>query len=106
MRNEPALRARLWRNVALMCQRLHEAGVDTGRSTSQVIPIMIRDDAVALTITEELFERGVYIHPIFYPAVAKNQSRLRTSITATHNEEEIEEGGNVTSVLARHGKCS
>ena len=108
VRNEPQLRARLWRNVALMRQRLHEGGVDTGRSTSQVIPIMIRDDdIVPVTIAEELFDAGVYIHPILYPAVARNQSRLRMSVTAGHSEEEIEEGARlVISVLDKYGKCS
>ena len=106
VRNEPQLRTRLWRNVALMRERLHEGGVDTGRSASQVIPIMIRDDAVALAIAEELFDKGVYIHPIFYPAVAKNQSRLRMSITAGHSEAEIEEGARIViEVLDKHGKC-
>ena len=105
VRAEPRLRKRLWRNVALMRERLHEGGVDTGRSTSQVIPIMIRDDTAALIIAEELFEAGVYIHPVFYPAVAKNQSRLRMSITAGHSEAEIEEGARIViETLYKHGK--
>ena len=105
VRNEPQIRRRLWNNVALMREGLQEGGVDTGRSTSQVISIMIRDDAVALEIAEELFDRGVYIHPIFYPAVAKNQSRLRMSITAGHSEAEIEEGARIViSVLDKYCK--
>ena len=54
----------------------------------------------------ELFERGVYIHPVFYPAVAKNQARLRMAISAGHSEADIEEGAqSVISVLRKHGKC-
>ena len=106
--DEPQLRAKLWSNVALMRERLREGGVDTGRSTSQVIPIMIRgEEAISITIAEELFERGVYIHPVFYPAVAKNQARLRMAISAGHSEAEIEEGAQtIISVLHKHGKCS
>ena len=105
--DEPQLRGKLWSNVSLMRQRLHEAGVDTGRSTSQVIPIMIRGkEAISVVIAEELFERGVYIHPVFYPAVAKNAARLRMAISAGHSEAEIEEGARtVISVLRQHGKC-
>ena len=106
VRGEPQLRAKLWSNVALMRERLREGGVDTGRSTSQVIPIMIRDDASSITIAEELFDQGVFIHPILYPAVAKNQSRLRMAISAGHSKAEIEEGARlVISVLGKHGKC-
>ena len=108
VRDEPQLRGKLWSNVSLMRRRLREAGVDTGRSTSQVIPIMIRgDEAISIAIAEELFERGVYIHPVFYPAVAKNQARLRMAISAGHSEEEIEEGARaVISVLDKYGKCA
>ena len=107
VRDEPQLRAKLWSNVALMRERLREAGVDTGRSTSQVIPIMIRgEEANRIAIAEELFERGVYIHPVFFPAVAKNQARLRMAISAGHSEAEIEEGAQtMIAVLKKHGKC-
>ena len=106
VRDEPQLREKLWRNVSLMHDRLREAGVDTGRSDSQIIPIMIGDEATAFRVTEDLFEQGVYINPINYPAVAKNRSRLRMSVTAGHSEAEIEEGARiVVSVLDKYGKC-
>ena len=105
VRREPHLRAKLWSNVLLMRERLHQGGVDTGRSTSQVISIMVRDDAAVFTITEALFEHGVYINPIVYPAVPRNQSRLRMAISAGHSESEIEEGARiVVSVLGQYGK--
>ena len=106
VRNEPQLRATLSHNTTLMKQRLNEDGVDTGNSTSQVIPIMIRDEAKTFAITQELFDQGVYICPINYPAVAKNKTRLRMTISAAHSEAEIEEGARIViSVLRNHGLC-
>ena len=106
VRDEPELRAQLWSNTVLMRKRLLEVGVDMGRSTSHIIPIMIGDEAAAFAITEALFETGVYINPINYPAVAKNRSRLRMAITAGHSEEEIEEGARIViTVLDKYGKC-
>ena len=104
--DEPELRAKLWRNVTLMHERLREVGVDTGHSDSQIIPIMIGDEATAFAVTEDLFDQGVYINPIVYPAVAKNRSRLRMAVTAGHSEAEIEQGARIMiSVLRKHGKC-
>jgi glycine C-acetyltransferase len=105
-RNEPELRERLWDNVAWMKRRLDEAGVPTGDSTSQVIPIMVRDDARVFQMGEELFREGVFINPVKYPAVGKHKSRFRMSISAAHTREELDEGADViVSVLQRYGIC-
>jgi glycine C-acetyltransferase len=105
-RNEPELRDRLWDNVAWMKRRLDEAGVPTGDSTSQVIPIMVRDDARVFQMGEELFREGVFINPVKYPAVGKHKSRFRMSISAAHTREELDEGADViVSVLQRYGIC-
>ena len=95
VRSEPELRSRLWKNVTLMRKYLTEGGIDTGHSNSQIIPIMVRDEDRAFEIAKELFEEGVYICPIAYPAVAKNQSRLRMTISADHSSEEITRGAQV-----------
>ena len=106
VRGEPQLRAKLWRNTRLMRGYLGDAGINTGNSSSQIIPIMVGDYESAFAITEDLLDKGVYINPINYPAVAQNKSRLRMSITAEHSEADLEEGAQaIASVLAKHGKC-
>ena len=104
--SEPELREKLWENVRFMHARLQEAGVDVGDSTSQVISIMIRDDAGIFEIAEALLHEGVYINPIRYPAVGKHKSRFRMSISAAHTKAELEEGAQIiTSALKKYGKC-
>jgi len=104
--NEPELRTRLWDNVATMQQLLAEGGVPIGDSTSQVIPIMVRDDARIFQIGEEIFREGVFINPVKYPAVGKHKSRFRMSISAAHSKEELERGASaIIRVLHRFGIC-
>lgn len=104
--NEPELRTRLWENVAYMQKLLSDAGVPIGDSTSQVIPIMVRDDARILKMGEEIFREGVYINPVKYPAVGKHKSRFRMSISAAHTTEELEEGAAaIVRVLQRYDVC-
>ena len=101
---EPELRDRLWENVDFMQSRLKEAGVDTGDSESQVIPIMIRNDSRVFGIGEQLLREGVFINPVKYPAVGKHKSRFRMSISAAHSREELEEGADIiVRVLERNG---
>jgi 8-amino-7-oxononanoate synthase len=95
---EPELRTRLWENVRYFRGRLSEYGVDVGESTSQVIPIMIRNDRRIMHIAHRLQQAGLYLQPIVYPAVAKHRSRFRISISASHTTEQLDEA---TSILVR-----
>jgi len=103
---EPQLRTKLWDNVEFMQKRLREAGVSVGVSESQVIPILVQDDARVFEIGEALMYEGVYLNPIKYPAVPKHKSRFRMSISAAHTKADLEEGARIiTAVLERYGIC-
>jgi glycine C-acetyltransferase len=103
---EPDLRSKLWSNTAFLRDRLSRAGVDTGTSTSQVVPVFVRDDQKIFKIAEDLIHAGVFLQPIRYPAVSKHQSRLRISVSAAHTEEQLARGADIlTAVLERHGIC-
>ncbi len=102
--NEPELRHQLWANVRIMQGLLARAGVDFAESTSQVIPIMIRNDSLILRLGEQLLREGVFINPVKYPAVPKHKSRFRMSISAAHTREDLEEGAEIiTRVLGGSG---
>lgn len=86
---KPELRATLWKNVAHFRGLLKEAGVDVAESTSQIVPIMLRNDRQILAIAQHLQRAGLYLQPIIYPAVAKHRSRFRVSISSTHTTEQL-----------------
>jgi 8-amino-7-oxononanoate synthase len=103
---EPELRTRLWENVKYMQELLAAAHVPIGDSNSQVIPIMVRDDTRILKMGEDLLREGVFINPVKYPAVGKNKSRFRMSVSAAHTREELEEGADkIVRVLKRYDIC-
>ena len=89
---EPELRDALWANVRHIRTRLENAGVDVGDSTSQIVPIMVRNDRRVFEICHKLLGAGVYLQPVIYPAVAKHRSRFRVSISAAHTREQLDEG--------------
>ncbi|HKJ03812.1 MAG TPA: hypothetical protein VJ997_15200, partial [Longimicrobiales bacterium] len=68
--------------------------------------IMVRDDARIFMMGEEIFREGVFINPVKYPAVGKNKSRFRMSISAAHSEEDLAKGADIIiRVLKRYGIC-
>lgn len=104
VQREPERREQLWKNVAHMRGLLSAAGVDVGESTSQVIPVMIRNDRRIFAIAHAIQRAGLYLQPIIYPAVAKHRSRFRISISSTHTFEELERGADIiASVLRAEG---
>ncbi|MEZ6151491.1 MAG: aminotransferase class I/II-fold pyridoxal phosphate-dependent enzyme [Pirellulaceae bacterium] len=77
-------RARLFLDEA---QRL---GLNTGDShNTPVIPIITGNSLHALLLSHKLFEAGVNVQPILYPAVEETAARLRFFINCTHTEEQI-----------------
>jgi glycine C-acetyltransferase len=104
-RAEPELRTRLWDNVRYLQSRLKEEGLDIGNSSSQVIPIFVRDDERIFRLGEELIHEGVFLQPIRFPAVSKHQSRFRISVSAAHTRDELERGVQIIArVLEGHTK--
>ncbi|HEY0152523.1 MAG TPA: pyridoxal phosphate-dependent aminotransferase family protein [Longimicrobium sp.] len=104
VQREPELRERLWANVAHMRGLLAEHGVDVGESTSQIIPVMVRDDRRVMGIGRRMQESGLYVQPVKYPAVTKNRSRFRISISAAHEFAQLERASEIlVSVLRQEG---
>jgi 8-amino-7-oxononanoate synthase len=65
-------------------------GFDTGISESPIIPLFIRDDNKALQLTQLLLEEGVFVNPVVYPAVSKEDCLIRFSLMATHTVKQVD----------------
>ncbi|MGC2571959.1 MAG: pyridoxal phosphate-dependent aminotransferase family protein [Candidatus Nitrosopolaris sp.] len=84
------LQGRLFRNVAFFYKKLKDLGFSIARSNSQIIPVMIGDEKLALEFSNDLLHNGVFVQPIRYPTVMKGRARLRVTITALHDENDLQ----------------
>jgi 8-amino-7-oxononanoate synthase len=91
VRQEPAIRRRLWANVELLKNRLQAEGFKMQSSESPILPILFGSEEEALKISESLMERGFFVPAIRPPSVPQGTSRLRLTVTAAHSEVEIED---------------
>ncbi len=87
---EPEIIERLWTNTRFFKAGLESLGFDTGLSESPITPVIAGDSAVANTLSERLFEEGVFAQAIGFPTVAKDRARVRTIVTATHTREDLQ----------------
>jgi glycine C-acetyltransferase len=90
LEQEPERIERLWSNTKRLKAGLARLGFDTGMSETPITPIFVGEADLAMRFSDRLFERGVFAQGIGYPTVAKGRARLRTIVTATHTEEELD----------------
>lgn len=65
-------------------------GLDTGMSKdSAVVPVIVGNSFLCIQLAHRLFEQGINVNPIIYPAVEDNAARLRFFITSLHEEAEL-----------------
>jgi glycine C-acetyltransferase len=90
LESEPGLIAQLWENTRFFKAGLAARGFDTGRSASPITPVMVGDAALAMKLSDRLFELGVFAQGIGFPTVPQGKARIRTIVTATHTRDELQ----------------
>jgi glycine C-acetyltransferase len=87
---EPEIMERLWDNTRFFKAGLERLGFNTGLSQSPITPVIAGDSAVAMTLSDRLFEEGVFAQGIAFPTVARDKARVRTIVTATHTRDDLQ----------------
>lgn len=90
LERNPQLRERLFENVRYFRQKLLELGFEIIENETPILPIMIGDSAVAIRMSNELFDEGVFIKGFTYPTVPQGKARLRAQISAAHSKEDLD----------------
>jgi glycine C-acetyltransferase len=83
------LQKRLFSNIEMFSKGLKKIGFIISNSTTQIIPIMIRNDKLAVEFSDELLKNDVFAQPIRYPTVKKGSACLRISLTSLHKKNQL-----------------
>jgi glycine C-acetyltransferase len=106
LEQEPERMERLWENTRLWKKELGNlgfniGGVNTPASETPITPIIIGDGRLTMEFSRELFKEGVFGTGIAFPTVPEGKARIRTIMTATHTQDQLDEA---LQVLKRVGK--
>jgi glycine C-acetyltransferase len=90
METEPNLMNQLWENTRFFKSGLQALGFDTGASESPITPVIVGEATLAMALSDQLFEKGVFAQGIGFPTVPHGKARVRTIVTATHTRDQLE----------------
>ncbi len=86
-------------NTNFFRYELNKMGFNTGESVSPIIPVILGSDEAALGFSRKLFDHGLLATPVIFPAVPRNEARLRLCVTAAQDSSFLEECIRVFEIL-------
>src|SRR5437867_4305020 len=90
LEQEPQIIDRLWENTRFFKKGLEALGFNTGLSQSPITPVIAGEGALAMKLSDRLFQEGVFAQGIAFPTVARDKARVRTIVTATHTRDQLQ----------------
>ena len=69
---------------------LLELGFNLMHTETQIIPVLLGTLELAKSFEQQMFEEGILVSAITWPAVPPDKCRLRCSVNALHNDEQID----------------
>ena len=90
MQKHNEMRERLHSISSFIQNAIDEKGICHNVSESQIIPLIVFENQMALEASAYFREKGFYAMPIRHPTVPKGQARLRLSLTASLSDGEVE----------------
>jgi glycine C-acetyltransferase len=101
LQDEPQWIEGLWKNTRFFKAGLERLGFNTGQSETPITPIIVGKGDLAMRFSDELFASGVFAQGIGFPTVPESRSRMRTIVTATHTEEQLQRALDVIGHVGR-----
>lgn len=74
------IQCNFYEKINWFINHLKKIGFDLGTTSSQIIPIILGEEKIALMFSKDLFDLGIFIQAIRYPTVGLGKSRLRISL--------------------------
>ena len=90
LEEQPEIQERLRFNERYLREGIQAIGLDTMRSASAIIPILMPAAETTQAMTQLLHDEGIYVNPVGYPAVSKTRTRLRLNASADLRRDDMD----------------
>ena len=99
--DEPWRITKLRQNADLFIHGLKSLGFDTMLTETAIVPVLCGSDDRAFALTRAAQKQDVFVLPVVSPAVPEGLARLRATVLASHEEDEIKRA---MEIIGRAGK--
>ena len=86
----PELVTKLHDIAAYFRAAIQEAGFHPLPGETPIIPIIVGETALAITVSEMLLDRGVFVTGFGFPVVPKGEARVRCQVSAAHSTDDLD----------------
>ena len=86
-----SLRDKLEANTHYFRKGMKEAGFSIDEGDHPIVPVMLGDAVLAQKMSSRLLEKGIYAIGFFYPVVPQGKARIRTQISASHTQDDLDQ---------------
>ena len=83
--------AKLWGLAGRLTDGLIRRGWELPAVTGAILPIKIGEEKATVAVSKRLLEAGILVPAIRYPTVARDKARLRLTVSAAHEPEDIDQ---------------
>jgi glycine C-acetyltransferase len=99
--DEPWRVEKLNANTRQFIGGLKERGFDTMLTETAIVPVLCGEDDVAFAMTRYAQRHDVFVLPVVSPAVPVGLARLRATVLAAHEPDEIEHAMNIIGEVGK-----
>lgn len=99
--DEPWRVEKLRKNADQFINGLKSRGFDTLYTETAIVPVICGTDESAYMMTQYSQKQDVFVLPVVSPAVPPGLARLRATVTAAHEPEDIEHAMNVVEAAGK-----
>lgn len=90
LENDFSRKEKLQRNIDHFTKKLREHGFNIGNTITAIVPVIIGDEEKTRIMSKELAKANIFSSAVMFPAVSKNQARLRMSLMSSHTKEDLD----------------
>lgn len=83
------LRDRLASSTRFFREGISESGFQIVPGEHPIVPIMLGDANLAVTMADKLLQQGIYVVGFSFPVVPKGKARIRAQISAAHTDSDL-----------------
>ena len=80
----------LHENTRYLRERLQEAGFKPLQGSTPIVPVILGETALAIMMSSQLLDRGVFVTGFGYPVVPQGQARIRCQVSAAHSRDDLD----------------